>query len=379
MKQQTAAIPAKGAQRRSTRISSAVSVVITSTGKEAKGLVEETATLSISCHGCCYFSKNGTRPGARVAIQVNASKEDSNVPMPPYPARVVWRRKSKRLHGLYQIGIEFDTPLNLWSLDDSPEDWKLFDPEAKTEPEPQTKEDAAVILAEAERLLHFVHKGTHYELLVVDRCADRSAVKQNFYHLAQRFHPDRNMAHPELTPRLLVLMDALTTAYKILSDQEEKKQFDSSIAQRPPQNLNRSESKRAAKECLERARECLVERNYVGSILWLRRAIDNEPDTSGYRAMLAQSLASIPEYRREAIEQFEKALDLDPDNITAHIQYGELLEKMKLPSRARHHYVRVLELVMDHREARNRLSRLDAATPRPALRSSLLGRLTGRR
>jgi tetratricopeptide (TPR) repeat protein len=110
----------------------------------------------------------------------------------------------------------------------------------------------------------------------------------------------------------------------------------------------------------------------------LRRAIEVDPRSSTYRTMLGHSLAAVPEYRHEAVEQFEKAIELGPSQIAAHFEYAKMLELMKLPGRARRYYVRVLELDMDHREARVRLNRIDSATPRPASRSSLLGRLTGR-
>jgi tetratricopeptide (TPR) repeat protein len=202
-------------------------------------------------------------------------------------------------------------------------------------------------------------------------------VKRQFYRLASRFHPDHHMAHPEWTPRLLVLMDALTTAYKTLSDDESKKQYDSRLIRQLRQES--SEPQGSALACLERSRECLAVKNYIGSILWLRRAIEVEPHSSPYRTMLGHSLAAVPEYRHEAVEQFQKAIELDPSHIPAHFHYAQMLELMKLPWRARSHYVRVLELDVNHREARERLNRIDTATPRPASRPSLLGRLTGRR
>jgi tetratricopeptide (TPR) repeat protein len=136
--------------------------------------------------------------------------------------------------------------------------------------------------------------------------------------------------------------------------------------------------KRLTREYLEKAQECLAEKNFMGAILWLRRAIECEPRCSSYRVMLAESLAQVPEYRREAIEQFEKAIELDPSSVMAHLRYAQMLEHLRMPLRARTHYIRVLELDMNHREARERLNLLDAAAPPRASRPSLLGRLTGR-
>ncbi len=178
-------------------------------------------------------------------------------------------------------------------------------------------------------------------------------------------------------PRLLILMEALNAAYRVLSDDAAKEQYDSTRSAATDREL--SEPKRMARDYLQNARECLAAKNYVGSILWLRRAIENEPNSSTYRAMLGYSLAHVPEYRREAVEQFEKAFELDPSNLTAHLQYAKLLENLNLPWRARAHYIRVLELDMNHLEARERLNRLDSAAPRPVSRPSLLSRITGRR
>ena len=185
------------------------------------------------------------------------------------------------------------------------------------------------------------------------------------------------MDHPEWTPRLLVLMDSLTMAYRSLSGDESKRQNDSRQNHEERQETRGIQA--PARECLERSRECLAVKNYVGSILWLRRAIEVDPRSPAYRTMLGHSLAAVPEYRHEAVEQFEKAIELDPSHIAAHFEYAKMLELMKLPGRARRYYVRVLELDMDHREARERLNRIDSATPRPSSRSSLLGRITGRR
>ncbi len=368
MKEQPPAILATGAKRRSTRIAHAVPIVIAWQAPKDKPFIEEAATLSVNCHGCRYFSRYRPRKNSRLTIQLIVSKEDNNSLREPYPARVAWVRKSKRLDGSYQVGIEFDTPHNLWQVHDPPEDWDCFTQ--------ATPENPAALLAEVDRLLGFVQAGAHYQLLDVQAQADRAEVKRRFYHLARRFHPDRHMDQPEWTPRLLVLMEALTTAYKVLSDDEKKRQYDSQLARNPDQNLG--ESKRLVGEWLEKAGECLAERNYIGSILWLRRVIENDPHSANYRTMLGQSLAQVPEYRREAVEQFEKAIELDPRNLAAHLCYAQMLEQLRLPWRARPHYMRVLELDKSHRVARERLNHLSAA-PRPISRSSLLGRFTGRR
>jgi tetratricopeptide (TPR) repeat protein len=368
VKEQTPPIKATDAKRRSTRVALAVPLVITWPGTQESTRVEETATLSINCHGCRYFSRHRPKKGAKIRVQVADNKEVQSLASQQLEARVAWIRKSRRLDGYYQVGVEFETPLNIWPVEQAPEDWETFSP--------PVRENPASLMAEVERLLQFASTGTHYQLLEVQVDTPGHEVKSRFYRLARRFHPDHHMDHPERIPQLVTLMDALNNAYRILSDGEAKAQYDANLRRIAEQQ---SEPKRLARQYLEKAQECLAEQNYIGSILWLRRAIENEPNSSSYRAMLGLSLAHVPEYRREAVEQFEIAFELDPSNLTAHLYYARVLEKMNMPWRARPHYIRVLELDINHVEARDRLNRLDAGAPRLASRPSLLGRLTGRR
>ncbi len=336
---------------------------------QAQTITEESETLSINCHGFRYYSTQRLPKNTAITFQVVANKTENASSPPWFPGRVTWTRKSRRLDGLYLVGIEFAIPLNIWDVDEVPEDWAAFSP--------PPAEDPASFLVEVDRLLHSVQGGTHYRLLGVNPATPRSDVKRHFYQLARRFHPDHHMDHPEWSARLSMLMEGLTTAYKTLSDDGMKKKYDALLSLRPVDDP--TDSRKLAQEYLNKAQECMAEKNFAGCILWLHRAIESEPGSSSHRAMLGRCLSAIPEYRREAIEQFERAIELDPRNLAAHLHYGELLEQMRAPARARSHYLRVLELDPTHWEALERLRRMGMGAPRASKRPSLLGRLTGRR
>ena len=234
------------------------------------------------------------------------------------------------------------------------------------------------LLNEVERLLHFAHSGSYYELLGAGPDSPRSEFKHRFYQLARQFHPDRHMDHPDWTSRLQMLMDSLSIAYRTLSDEAAKRVYDSR-AEADSQERQLPKAPLSSEDFLKNSQKCVKARNYVGSVLWLRRAIELEPYSFAFRVMLARSLAAIPEYRQEAVEQFEQAIRLDSTNIAAHFEYAQLLEKLKFPLRARPHYARVLELDPHHVQARQRLNELDVKSPQSISRVSLLTRLAGRR
>jgi curved DNA-binding protein CbpA len=327
--------------------------------------------VSINCHGFQYFSRQRPPKDASATFQIiaNKKKEDKTVAHPAYPGRIAWARKSRRLDGLFLVGMELGIPLNIWDLDEVPEDWAAFAPPAG--------EDPATFLIEVDRFLQSARTATYYQLLGIKANASRSEVKRQFYQLARRFHPDHHMDRPEWTPRLVSLMEGLTTAYETLSDEEAKRDYDALLARES--KADASETKKQTQGYLHKANECMAEKNFAGCILWLHRVIESEPNSSSHRAMLGRCLSAIPEYRREAVEQFEIAIDLDPSNLTAHLHYGELLEHLRLPGRARSHYLRVLELDANHQEARKRLIKMDIEGPRSVSRPSLFGRLSGRR
>ena len=76
--------------------------------------------------------------------------------------------------------------------------------------------------------------------------------------------------------------------------------------------------------------------------------------------MLAHSLGTLVEYRHEAIEHFQKAIDLDLWKELVRVQFTELLEEMKLLEYARTVYLMLLEINPTHQKASERLATLVA-------------------
>jgi curved DNA-binding protein CbpA len=347
-----------------------VAVIVGWAGRGDRAVVEEATTVSVNCHGFQYFSKHRPNKNAPATFQIIANqKEARSSHSVSRTGRIAWTRKSRRLDGFHLVGVEMEIPSNIWDIEEVPEDWAAFSP--------AEIQDPARFLADVDRMLLAARNSTYYQLLGVKFSAPQSELKRHFYGLARRFHPDHHMDRPEWTSRLEALMDYLTTAYKTLSDGEAKKEYDELLARGPKEE--QPNTQKQIQVYLDKARECMAEKNFAASILWMHRAIDCEPNSSSHRAILGRCLSAIPEYRREAVEQFERAIELDPRNLAAHLHYGELLEHLKLPGRARLHYFRVLELDASHQEARKRLIKMDLEAPRSVSRTSLFARFTGRR
>jgi tetratricopeptide (TPR) repeat protein len=113
-------------------------------------------------------------------------------------------------------------------------------------------------------------------------------------------------------------------------------------------------------EWFKRANDSLRARNFVGSVVWLRKCVEASPENAVYHAILARSLSTVPQYRKEAIVHFRKAIELDPWKETVYIQFAELCEKMELPDLTRAVYSKLLEVNPAHPEALERLAAIEA-------------------
>lgn len=232
---------------------------------------------------------------------------------------------------------------------------------------------------EVAHLFELTGKGTYYQILGVTSQSPRSEVKKRYYELARNFHPDRHTGGGELTARLKDLMTVATEAYKTIGNEEKRAAYDKSLAANGTLTIHRekTEAEESVEEWLRHANECLHAQNFVGSVVWLRKCVEAAPQKALHHAMLAQSLATLPQYRTEAIEHFQMAIDLDPWAEPVYVQLAELFEKLQLRSRAREVYSKLLKIDPAHAKAGERLAELagekkDEKTP--ALLSHLFGR-----
>ena len=355
-------------KRRSTRV--AANVLLRVKGNDGNGhpFTERTGTLEVSFQGCKYFSKYALPVNSRLSLEIANDKEDSTSRW--LLARVAWARKSRNLPGLFQVGVEFETPGNIWGLVNPPGDWQQLDV--------RKVGNVAAFEREMKELLTIAETGTYYQLLRIDSGSPHAKVRQNYYELVRKFHPDRHMDHAEWMKTLHKLTETATLAYETITDETARQKYDEQLAASGAFSLgrHRSESQKTAEECIEKARECSKAHNLGGSILWLRKATEIAPQSHEYHALLGRALSGVVPLRREAVEHFEKALELDASRSAVRLQLANLYQEMKLPWRARLHCQKVLEIDPNNTKAQERLRLLDSESGKNGVRKrSFLDRI----
>ena len=109
-------------KRRSTRIVQAVPLTVTGVDALGQPFKERTTTVMVNCHGCKYQSKHYVPKNSTVTLDIPTPEPGR----PPHSVqgRVVWVQRPRTVRELFQIGLEFETPGNVWGIAFPPDDWQ---------------------------------------------------------------------------------------------------------------------------------------------------------------------------------------------------------------------------------------------------------------
>ncbi|MGB9467400.1 MAG: hypothetical protein WBR10_19995, partial [Candidatus Acidiferrum sp.] len=107
--------------RRSTRIERTVPLVVLGQTKTGLSFQEKTSTVSFNLHGCRYPSRHEYPIGASIGLRVLQPDGESISPVIRAFVKSVHPPASPR--ELFQVGVELESPANIWNLSPPPSDW----------------------------------------------------------------------------------------------------------------------------------------------------------------------------------------------------------------------------------------------------------------
>jgi len=110
--------------RRSTRIEESVHIAIRGIDASRVPYQEKVSTLSISCHGCRYLSRNKVLLGDIASLEVCHVRAGSS--KYPTQARVRSVKQLAANEMLFDVALELELPQDIWGIASPPEDWSEF-------------------------------------------------------------------------------------------------------------------------------------------------------------------------------------------------------------------------------------------------------------
>lgn len=107
--------------RRSTRVDRNVPLVVLGQTRTGLSFQEKTSTVSFNLHGCRYPSRHEYPIGSPVGLRVLQADGETISPVIRAFVKSVHPPSSPR--ELFQVGVELESPANIWNVSSPPPDW----------------------------------------------------------------------------------------------------------------------------------------------------------------------------------------------------------------------------------------------------------------
>jgi len=252
-------------------------------------------------------------------------------------------------------------------------------PAPQPEPEKETarREQSEADPEDLEKFLGRVRNAqTYYDVLGVAANEPSQNMKNVYYQLARRYHPDRfRKANPSLLARVESAFARVTQAYETLRDDNLRATYNAKLtARKKADRLGESAPKAAtpsarpesvAKGSAERAEvqfkegfaalELGQKKAAMGLFAAAAKAVPNE---ARYRAFYGHLLAGDQSTRRAAEAELQAAVKLDPANAEYRVMLAELYRDLGLKLRAKGEAERAVAADPNNQKARDLLRAL---------------------
>jgi tetratricopeptide (TPR) repeat protein len=243
---------------------------------------------------------------------------------------------------------------------------------------------------------------THFEVLGLSRSVGEAEVKDAYFRLAKRFHPDvhHGASLGDLRDKLEAVFIRLGEAYDVLRDPRKRGDYEERLGRHRPRPVEApgaatgaaaaepptpepprdpEEEARLAEDSIRRAAKLVDKEQYWEAIQLLQPVVDTvqgKPRLRG-QLLLARSYAKNPKWAKEAESVLLAATRESPQAVDAWALLAAIYADRGLRTRATTVYRRVLELKPEHEEAAQYLAQ-NAPEPEPPESEGgggLLGRL----
>jgi tetratricopeptide (TPR) repeat protein len=177
----------------------------------------------------------------------------------------------------------------------------------------------------------------YYGVLGLDRSARREQIRDAYYALARRYHPDRFRSGQltDLLPRFEEFFSRVTAAYNTLYDPDMRAEYDRQADAPEAQGEQRPmDSGYIARQNYLRGKVAAQHRRYAEAVTFLENAIQQDPGQAEYHLELGLVQARNPRFRAEAERHLLQAVDLAPTLVDGYVALGQMYLKSGRGGRA---------------------------------------------
>jgi tetratricopeptide (TPR) repeat protein len=217
----------------------------------------------------------------------------------------------------------------------------------------------------------------YYQILGVPRTANHNEIKNAYFNYAKKYHPDRitSAPDPEIKEKANFVFAEINKAYETLSNPDKKNAYDSKGYREGNQVEPVQENLMERARLLHRkAKSLFNQKKYWEASTLLDEAVKLDPKKASYFLLLGMCQMNLPQLRRMAAENLQKAIDLEHWNVEAFTAMGLLLMSQNQSHRAEGFFRKVLSINPDHTVARKKLDEITGKDDKKKGKFSLFGK-----
>jgi len=211
-----------------------------------------------------------------------------------------------------------------------------------------------------------------FEMLGIERTATDTQVKEAYFRLAKRFHPDVHHGESlgDLRDQLEAVFIRLGEAYETLKNPKTRPSYEERLPRdqatgkplpgppEPEPPPDPEAEARRAEDDIRRAEKFIEQEKYWDAIQLLEPAIPlakNPKLIARGHVALAKSRLKNPKWVKDAEKTLKDLLGIDPKHVEAHFMLGSIYKAGGLKARSESMFRKVLELQPEHEGAINEL------------------------
>jgi curved DNA-binding protein CbpA len=246
------------------------------------------------------------------------------------------------------------------------------EPEPRTETEPMAETAVEEAISLKDYLSRSENASTHYEMIGIDPKVEIPEVKQAYFALAKRFHPDHfhHVDDPLLVGRIQSAFTKLAQAYDILKGKDSREAYDFKMRRElaeqekraasgaSKEEINQQVQSEQAAENFEQGFSLLMDEEFEAATPFLARAVFLASDNPKYHAYYGKALSGGDNQTHKAEAEMQMAIKLDSTNPTFRLILAEFFIQMNMIKRAEGELTRLLQVFPSNREAATLLDSL---------------------
>ncbi|MFH1944372.1 MAG: J domain-containing protein [Acidobacteriota bacterium] len=201
----------------------------------------------------------------------------------------------------------------------------------------------------------------YYQLLDVPRSASALEAKEAYYRLARLYHPDLFSSRLPSNSKTMVeqIFDRINKAYQTIFNEGRRRIYDTQLDR--DRGEGRENVQQQAEASFRKGLDFFQKSRYEDALSFLLDAIRLEKNKAAYFLLLGRTKSRIPLYRKQAEAAFKEALRLEPWNAEGYVDLGIFYREEGLPIKAGRQFEKALNIEPDNRTARAELKNIRSA------------------